>query len=115
METPLTEEQVRARSAKVPELRIKPDISIVADDRTTAAEVVGRLATEDIRSVYVQIGEGKTRADAVVVPVARYLDLVGRNLANSNEIEALADGRIVPAGLAHEDVETIDPNATWAT
>jgi len=113
MNNPLTEEEMRARQPVLPELRLNPDATVVADDRTTVAEVVGRLANEGIRSVYLQVGEGASHGDAVVVPVARYVQLVGQNLAMSNEIEALPNGRIIPAGLARADVETIDPDATW--
>ena len=111
--SPLSEEEMRARQPQIPELRLRPDMAVVADGRTTAAEVVGRLANDGIRSIYLQVGEGATHGDAVLVPVERYVELVGRSLAASGDVEALPDGKIIPAGLAQADVEQVDPNVPW--
>lgn len=112
VEHPLTEEEVRAREPQIPELRLKPDISVVVDDHTTAKDVLGRLANEGSRSLYLQLNEGEAHVDAVLVPVDRYLKLVGLSLRATNEFEAV-DGRLVPTDLAQADVEPVDPNAAW--
>jgi hypothetical protein len=112
-ERTLTEEEMAARRPKVPELRLRPDAMVVVDDHTPARDLLDRLTTEGARSMKVEYGEGDSCTEAVLVPVDRYVHLVGINLATSGEVEALLDGRLVPSGLDQADVEPVDPNASW--
>jgi hypothetical protein len=115
IDNPLTEEELRARQSHVPELRLRPDMSVTADEATTAKDVLGRLASdENARSLYLHLSEDDGRLDAVVVPVNRYVELVGLALKAANEVEVAADGRLIPRGLDQADVESVDPNASWA-
>lgn len=110
----LTDEEIAARRPKVPELRLRPDASVVVDDNTAAQDLLQRLSTEGARSMQLRHGEREGNVEAVLVPVERYVQLVGLSLVSTNEFEVLSDGKIVPMGMAQADVETADPHATWA-
>jgi hypothetical protein len=95
--------------ARIPELRLRPDASVEVLAQTSAHELLEELAKGEARSIYLhgEAGQG------VLVPLERYIALVGASLASSNRYEADLEGRLTPADLASADVETIDPHATW--
>jgi len=110
----LSAEELERRHPTLPELRLRPDISVAVDD-AAAAGLVERLSTEGARSMYVQSGgDGHAGFDAVLVPVSRYLDLVGQSLMYGNDFEVQLDGRMIPRSLAGADVEPANPDASWA-
>jgi hypothetical protein len=97
-----------------PQLRLRADVpSVEVSETTRVQEILSRLDSEDTRRVLLSSPEAGVTA--VVVPIDRYIDLVGTELEFevSHSGQALLDGRIEPTELATSDVEQVDPQATW--
>lgn len=111
----LTPEEVdKRRGGKRPELRLRREIPTVEIHKTTPAQdILERLGQEDVRSVALR--DPETGVTAVVVPVARYLELAGAELANDPfNKEGRLDGRMAPSDAAYaaSDVEEVDQEVT---
>jgi hypothetical protein len=115
MRRSLTPEEEAAKHPRVPELRLRADAPAVDINKTThIRDVLSRLQDKDVGGVALR--DPSTGPVAVVVPVERYLDLVGKELANdpSNKVGTL-DGHIAPAetAIAASYVEQVNPSDTW--
>jgi hypothetical protein len=112
---PLTPEEIATRYPKVPELRLRADAPTVeVDATTTARDVLERVQSQDVGSVALR--DSTTGVTAVVMPVERYLELVGGELAHDPlNKEAGLNGTITPteAALVASHVEQINPHDTW--
>lgn len=116
MQRPLTPEEIAKRYPKVEDLRLRADAPVVEiDDTTPVKGVIDRLAGEDAGIVAVREA-GVDSAVAVVLPIERYLELAGKELAGFSSKVATLDGRLVPVeeAFATSHVEQADPDATWA-
>ena len=114
MRNPLTPEELARRYPRVEELRLRPDAPTAEiDEALPAKEVVERLRSEDVGVIALR-GQGSDAA-AVIIPVERYLELAGKELAGFSERVGTLDGRMVPVESAFEAsyVEPVDPDATW--
>jgi len=96
------------RGPKKPELRLKPDLEVEISDNETLNRTVQILGAGEVRNVLVKVLEGQ----AVLVPVERYVDLVGTELATDPNKLATTHG-LVPDGLESSEVEPVDPEARW--
>ena len=110
---PLTPEEVAAKYPKVPELRLRPDApGVTVDDNTLGSEIVERLGEKDSLALYDHSGAAR----AIVLPLERYIQLVGTELVNDprNNV-ATPDGRISPTdeALAASYVEQVNREDTW--
>jgi hypothetical protein len=115
MQNPLTQEEQAARYLGVPELRLRADTPTVDVDETTRVQgVLARLHGEDTRSLALR--DRGAAISAVVIPVERYLELVGIQLAKDPSIQRdTSTGSIAPTGtaLAASHVEQVHPRDTW--
>jgi hypothetical protein len=115
MSHPLTEEELARRYPKVEKLRLRPDAPTAEIDETLPVkEVIERLRSDD--SGVIALREPGSDATAVVIPVERYLELAGKELAGYSERVGTLDGRIIPteSAFAASHVEPVDPDATWS-
>jgi len=113
MERPPSPESVAARSAQVPELRLRSDApTLEISGATLVSDAVAQLGSKGIGAVALR--EPGVEPTAVVMPVARYLELVGTELVNDAPKEARAGG-LAPIATALEavHVEQVDPSGTW--
>jgi hypothetical protein len=111
---PLTPEKVAARYPKVPELRLRADVPAVEiDEATTASNVLAHMRSENVGTI--ALHEPIVNVTAVVMPVERYLELVGSELANDPFHKEAGPRGIAPteAALAAVHVEQVDPSDTW--
>lgn len=111
----LTPEEVTARHPKVPELRLRADVPAVEiDGATTASNVLAHMRSENVGTI--ALHEPSVNVTAVVMPVERYLELVGTELANDPFHKEAGPRGIAPteAALAAVHVEQVDPSDTWA-
>jgi hypothetical protein len=109
---PLTPQEEDARHPRHPKLRLKEDVDTVevAPD-TPVAEVFERMASDGQHRVALRRPDGEI--SAVVIPVERYVQLIGTELAGSTYTVADRGGRVAPAGLLASDVEQVDPQQSW--
>lgn len=112
---PLTPEERAAKYPKVPELRLRADAPAAeVDENTRVQEVVKRLQSE--AAPIIALRDMATGATAVVMPVERYLQLVGTELVNDplNQVGGL-EGHIAPtdAALRASHIEQVNPSETW--
>ena len=109
----LTPEEIEEQSGKRLELRLRNDMPAVEVRETTPArEILEYLGREDVGGVALRDPDSGVKA--VVVPVERYLELAGAELAsNPFNKEGRLDGRIglTKASLAASHVEEADPEA----
>ncbi len=72
-----------------------------------------RFRSDDVDVIALR--EPGSDATAVIIPVERYLELAGKELAGYSERVGTLDGRMIPAESAFEAsyVEPVDPDATW--
>lgn len=115
MRHPLTSEEIAERRGKHPELRLRPDAPAVEVDATTRVQdVVARLASEDVGCVALR--DASAGVTAMVMPVERYLELVGTELATDPNKVATLDGDLAPtaAATAASYVEQVNPRDTWS-
>jgi hypothetical protein len=115
MSHPLTPEEIAARYPRVPELRLRADAPTVEINETTRArDILERVRSENVGSIALR--ESAAGITAVVIPVERYLELVGKELATdpSNKVGTL-DGQIRPtdAAIAASHVEQVNPDDSW--
>jgi hypothetical protein len=114
MRHPLTSEELARKYPKVEELRLRSDVPTAEiDNALPVKEVVKRLRSEDVGIVALREPESDTTA--VVIPIERYLELAGKELASHSERVGTLDGRIIPvdSAFAASHVAPINPNATW--
>jgi len=114
MRHPLMPEEIAARYPQFPELRLRADApAVVVDEATRVRDVVGRLQSEDVGSIALRNPDGGVTA--MVVPVERYLELVGTQLATDPNKVATLDGRLMPSevSIAASYVEQVNPRDTW--
>jgi hypothetical protein len=114
MRHPLTPEEVAQRYPKVEALRLRSDApSVEIDDALPAKRVIEQLQSEDVDAI--ALHEQGSDPTAVIIPVERYLELVGKELAGYTELVGTLDGRLIPPGpaFAASYVEPVDPDATW--
>lgn len=114
MAHPLASEAIAKKYPKVPELRLRADTPVVEiDDATLATDVIEELQRKDTGVVAVRKpGEA---AMAIVLPVERYLELAGSELASHSEQVGTLDGRLMPAdsAFAASSVEQVNQGDTW--
>lgn len=95
----------------LPSLRLRAES---AAEATRSVEIVeGLRALHDKRARNVLVRDSASGLEAVLVPVERYVELVGRELQLSRELDVQPDGRFQPSGLEDADVELIDPTEEW--
>jgi hypothetical protein len=110
---PLTPQEREARNPSPPPLKLKADVIIEVDSSTTVESLLGHLATEGVRSIEVRLADGSNRT-GVLVPVDRYVTLVGAKLKSDRNFQFLDDGRVVPQEFDAADVEHVHPDtASW--
>jgi hypothetical protein len=110
----LTPEQIAARDRR-PDLHLRADVPTVEVDETTRAKgVLEKLQGE---AGLVALGE-QAGISAVVVPIERYLELVGSQLKYDPSIER--EGRTATFDIAPTEgameashVEQVRPSDTW--
>jgi len=110
----LTPEQMEARRPATPELRLRSDVRAVdINDSTLLCDAVEPLGHEDISGVALRDSNGTVTA--VVVPTARYLELVATSIEHDPRREATTDGHIMPSEQAFAElhVQQVDPQASW--
>jgi hypothetical protein len=106
---PLTDDE--RFGAALPSLRLKPESTVEA---TASVEIVdGLRALDERRMRNVLVRDSASGLEAVLVPVERYVELVGRELQLSREVDVREDGRLQPRGAHDADVEVVDPTAEW--
>jgi hypothetical protein len=106
------QEAQQRRYGSIPELRLRPDLSVVAAelDPLRLAQLLTALEAGQHRNAIIE--DRETRQSGVVVPVSRYVGLIAIELA-TDDFRALSDGRLEPAGLADSEVEQTNPKAAW--
>jgi hypothetical protein len=107
-------ELIAKRYPKVPELRLREDAPSEEIDSTTAAQdVIGKLTTRSVSAMALRDANGD--ATAVILPVDRYLELAGKELASHSAKIGTLDGRVLPAEAAFvaSYVEQVDPSEEW--
>jgi hypothetical protein len=113
---PLTPADIEKIRGKRPELRLRADApSVTVDDTMRAQEVTERLQADDTELIALRDSE-TGKVTAVALPLARYLQLVGTELAAEPfNKEATLDGRIVPSddAFAASYVEQVNPADSW--
>lgn len=113
---PLTEEEkLRRNPYRAPELRLKPDevVSVDHHQDPQVSSTLGRLATQEVGTVELRLADNPDLR-AVLVPVEKYVALVGFKLAaESKHGRITPDGYQVPPELEDADVEQVDPSAHW--
>lgn len=111
---PLSEKEMASRHPKVPELRLRPDAPVMEiDEITPVKDALGQLRSEGIGAMALRESGGD--ATVVVIPVERYLELVGKELATDSPMVGTLDGRVMPAESAFvaSYVEQVDPGDIW--
>lgn len=106
-------ESVAAMSPRVPELRLRADApSLEINGSTLVSNAVAQLRSETVGAIVLR--EPGAEPTAVVMPVERYLELVGTELVNDSPKEARGGG-LAPRAAALEAVyvEQVDPSGTW--
>jgi len=109
-EQPPRGEEERLQGA-LPPLRLKVELTADVAEPGSIATAIEALAHGRARNVIIHDAENDL--NAVLVPLERYVDLVGKELQGSQLRDATPDGRLIPTGLADAEVETIDPAADW--
>lgn len=110
----LSDREWESRHPKVPELRLRADAPAIAiDEVTPVTDALKRLRGEAVGAMALRQADG--HSTAVVIPVERYLELVGKELASGSRWVGTLDGQIVPveSAFAESYVEQVDPNETW--
>jgi len=114
MSRKLSPREIAERYPQAPELRLRADAPAVEIDETTpVVDVLERLGNSDIGALALRPrGADPT---AVVVPIERYLELVGKELLHSRGkvVGASNDFRPPDAALETVSVELVDPAAVW--
>lgn len=95
----------------LPLLRIKPELVVEPPEQGEIIKALAALNEKRVRNVLVR--DSGSGFEGVVVPVERYVELVGKELQSSRLRDAMPDGRLLPSGLVDSDVEMIDPHAVW--
>jgi len=95
-----------------PELKLKPD-AVIEVDGGRVADALAALTRREVRNVVVK--DGATNFAGVLVPIDRYVDLVGTELESARQLHVREDGRLEPAGLQPSEVELVDPATSWPT
>lgn len=96
-----------------PELRLRPDADFGDATAIKPVDVLARLRTENIRSIGLR-STPDGEYEAVIVPAARYSELVAAQLAHDRQgFTRGANGQMEPIALADADVEPIDPSESW--
>ena len=95
----------------LPPLKLKPELVVELSEPTKIADGLTALEHGEIRNVLVRDSAGDL--EGVLVPVERYVQLVGRELQQSRALEMRDDGRLQPEGFTDADVELSDPNVDW--
>lgn len=115
MSRPLPPEEVARRYPKAPKLRLRADTPAIEIDGTTSAKaVVDQLQSDRLDTVAVR--EIGAEAVAVLLPVERYLELVGNELSRRHhDLVVGPHGHFQPqdSELAVLHVEQVDPNERW--
>jgi hypothetical protein len=95
----------------LPPLRLKPELTVEVSGPTEVVD--GLRAIKDKRVRNVLIRESSDGYQAVLVPIDRYVELLGRELQLSRDAEVRDSGGLQPQGLADAEVELTDPSADW--
>lgn len=115
MNSPSSPEETARRYPRAPKLRLRADTPAVDIDETTSAtSVVKQLQGERLDTAVIR--ETGAQAVAVLLPVERYLELVGNELARRHHdliVGPHGDFRPQDSALAELHVEQIDPNEKW--
>ena len=114
MRYPLTSEEVAQRYPKVEALQLRSDApSVEIDDALPVKRVIEQLRSEGVGAI--ALHEQGSDPTAVIIPVERYLELVGKELAGYTALVGTLDGRLIPveSAFAASYVEPVDPDATW--
>lgn len=109
------EEALAASGLKSPELQLAMNTPTLTVDETSHLKDVLPKVRED--DDILALRERDSSPSAVVIPVKRYLELVGIQLAsNDPRVDRVAEnGLIAPTSeaLAARHVEQVDPTAKW--
>jgi hypothetical protein len=106
---PLSEDEVFGGG--LPQLRLKPEHAVDASESAQVVEGLRVLEETQVRNVLVR--DSASGLEGVLVPVQRYVELLGRELQLSRRARALPDGRLLPSRLADSEVEMVEPDAEW--
>jgi hypothetical protein len=110
-EQPPRGEEERLHGA-LPALRLKVELTADVAEPGSIATAMEALAHGQARNV--MIHDSVNDLSAVLVPLERYVELVGKELQGSQLRDATPDGRLIPADLADAEVEMSDPAADWS-
>ena len=105
---PLSEDEVFGGT--LPQLRLKPEHAVDVSESALVVESLRALEEKQARNVLVR--DSTSGLEGVLVPVERYVELLGRELQLSRRFRATA-GRLQPSRLADSEVEMVNPDAEW--
>lgn len=112
----LSQEEIDERKGNHrPALQLRQDVLSQALAPTARVEdVLKHLGGETLD--HVALHDPTSGVTAVAVPLERYLQLIGADVADRDQLEVGLDGRMLPsdATLAASGVEQVDRQAPWS-
>lgn len=112
-EHPLEPHEEAARRGARPELKLKPDSVVEAPVEGEIGDALAAIGRRELRNVLLR--DTATGMEGVLVPVDRYVELVGTELESTSQLHVRPDGQYEPAGLRTSEIEIVDPTAGWPT
>lgn len=115
MRRKLLPQEIAERYPALPELRLRADApALEIDETTTVMDALERLESSDIGALALRTPRG-TDPTALIIPVERYLELVGKELLHSPSKVVGESNDFTPPDAALEavNVEQVDAAANW--
>jgi hypothetical protein len=116
MSRPLSVREQARRNPKPPALRLRADApALEATETTPLSDALVELRSRDVGVIALR--EPDAKPAAVVIPVERYCELVGKEIlhGDGNKIMRAEDHVVEPSEsvLADAYVEVVNPDETW--